>query len=45
MQLDQEIKAHKQYSQLLGKNIQEKQYICSERLSKNPNDLVSLINL
>ena len=45
MQLDQEIKAHKQYSQLLGKNIQETIDICSERLSKNPNDLVSLINL
>ena len=45
MQLDQEIKAHKQYSQLLGKNIQETIDICSERLNKNPNDLVSLVNL
>ena len=45
MQLDQEIKAHKQYSQLLGKNIQETIDICSERLNKNPNDIVSLVNL
>ena len=45
MQLDSEIKAHKQYSQLIGKNIQETIDICSERLNKNPNDLLSLLHL
>ena len=45
MQLDSEIKAHKEYSQLIGKNIQETIDICSERLSKNPNDLMSLLHL